>query len=159
TTNELMIKQYGDGTGNLQVAIQNFLKTVVGLTDADLQAIKDIMLDKNSTPNEKPHILTVDVLGKKYTYQAFDGIYFMPEAPKAMGKLFKGFYNGKAKYNGYAKSDLKLVAVFEDIDFESYDTVTLKDLGIKENKVLNQTNTVCTYEKPQKAAADCCSLF
>ena len=147
TTNELMIEQYGGGTGNLQVAIQNFLKNKIGVSAAALESIKNIMLDKGAGDNEKPHILTVDVLGEKYTYQAYDGIYFMPDSPKAIGKIFKGFYNGSTKYNGYAKSDLSLVAKFDDIQFEPYDTISLKDLGVKEDKILNQTNTVYTYEK------------
>ena len=151
TTNSQMLEQYGDGTGNLQTAIQNFLTGYVGVSSSVLDSIKNIMLDKGAAPNDKPYILTVDVLGKKYTYQAFDGIYFMPESPKAIGKLFKGFYNGSTKYNGYAKSDLNLVAKFDDIQFETYDTITLKDLGVKDNKILNSTNTVYTYEKTAKS--------
>ena len=151
TTNELMIEQYGGGTGNLQTAIENFLKSYIGLSGETLEAIKNIMLDKGAEPNEKPYILTVDVLGEKYTYQAYEGIYFMPDAPQAIGKLFKGFYNGKTKYNGYAKSDLNLVAEFEDIQYEPFDTLSLRDLGVKENKIINQTNTVYTYEKTAKS--------
>ncbi len=147
TTNNLMIEQYGGGSGNLQTAVYNFLTNYVGVSAADLEAIKDIMLEKGATPNDKPYTLTVDVLGKKYTYQAFDGIYFMPEKPQAIGKIFNGFYNGSKKYDGYAKSDLNLVAKFSNMQFEPYDTITLKDLGFKESKVLNRTNTVCTYEK------------
>lgn len=146
-TNRIMIEQYGDGTENLQVAVENFLSNYVGVSDTDLESIKNIMLDKNAIPNDKPHMITVDVLGKKSNYQAFDGVYFMPEAPKVAGKLFKGFYNGSTKYNGYASSDLNLTAKFEDIKYEPYDTISLKDLGIKENKIINQTNTVYTYEK------------
>ena len=146
-THRQMLKQYGDGTGNLQAAIQKFLTDFVGVSTETLESIKTIMLDQNAAPNEKPYTLTVDVLGKKYTYQAFDGIYFMPESPKAFGKVFVGFYSGNTRYNGYAKSDLNLIAKFEDMQFEPYDTVTLKDLGVKENKILNQTNTVYTYEK------------
>ena len=151
TTNELMIEQYGGGTGNLQTAIENFLKSYIGLSGETLEAIKNIMLDKGAEPNEKPYILTVDVLGEKYTYQAYEGIYFMPDAPQAIGKLFKGFYNGKTKYTGYAKSDLNLVAEFEDIQYEPFDTLSLRDLGVKENKIINQTNTVYTYEKTAKS--------
>lgn len=146
-THRLMLEQYGDGTGNLQVAVQKFLHEYIGVSAADLESIKTIMLDQNATPNEKPYTITVDVLGKKSTYQAFDGIYFMPPDAQAIGKVFKGYYNGKTKYNGYAKSDLTLTAKFEDMQFEPYDTISLKDLGIKQNKVLNQTNTVLTYEK------------
>ena len=146
-TYKRMLEEYGDGSGNLQVAIQNFLTSYVGIFEATLNSIKDILLDKNATPNEKPNIITVDVLGKKYTYQSFDGVYFMPEAPKAMGKLFVGFYNGSKKYNGYINSDITLTAKFENIQFEPYDTISLKDLGVKEDKILNQTNTVYTYEK------------
>ncbi len=146
-TYQRMLDEYGDGSGNLQAAVQNFLTSYIGVSDTTLDSIKDILLDKDATPNEKPNIITVDVLGEKYTYQAFDGVYFMPEAPKAMGKLFNGFYNGSKKYDGYTNSDIKLTAKFEDIKFEPYDTISLKDLGIKEDKVLNQTNTVLTYEK------------
>lgn len=146
-TNSEMIARYSNGTGNLQTAIQNFLHNYVGISTADLDAIKEIMLDKDATYNEKPHILTVDVLGEKFTYQAFDGVYFMPDSPMAMGKIFRGFYNGSTKYDGYAKSDLNLVAKFEDIQYEPYDTISLRDLGIEENRIINQTNTVCTYEK------------
>ncbi len=142
-----ILKQYGDGSNNLQVAVRKFLTEFVGVDGATLDAIKNILIDKNAEPNEKPHTITVDVLGKKYTYKAFDGIYFMPETPQAMGKIFKGFYNGKKKYDGYAKKDIKLTAKFEDIKYEPYDTISLKDLGFKEKKVLNQTNTVGTYEK------------
>ena len=151
TTNQIMIERYSGGTGNLQVAIQNFLKNYVGVSGDDLEAIKEIMLDKSGTPNEKPHILTVDVLGEKFTYQAYDGVYFMPDSPQAIGKIFKGFYKGSKKYNGYATGDLDLVAKFDDIEYEPYDTITLKDLGISDNKVLNQTNTVCTYKKTAKS--------
>ena len=147
TTNSQMLEQYGDGTGNLQVAVRNFLENYVGVSSADLDAIKDIMLEKDAAPNDKPYTITVDVLGKKITYQAFDGIYFMPESPKAIGKIFKGFYNGSVKYDGYARSDIELVAKFDDIEFEPYDTITLKDLGIKDNKIINKTNSVYTYEK------------
>ncbi len=146
-TYQRMLDEYGDGSGNLQAAVQNFLTSYIGVSNTTLDSIKDILLDKDATPNEKPNIITVDVLGEKYTYQAFDGVYFMPEAPKAMGKLFNGFYNGSKKYDGYTNSDIKLTAKFEDIKFEPYDTISLKDLGIKEDKVLNQTNTVLTYEK------------
>jgi len=146
TYNE-MLGKYGDGSENLQIAIQNFLTGYLGISDATLDSIKDILLDKNAAPNEKPNIINVDVLGEKYTYQAFDGIYFMPEAPKVMGKLFVGFYDGNTKYEGYANKDLNLTAKFEDIDYEPYDTISLKDLGVTEDKILNQTNTVYTYEK------------
>lgn len=146
-TYQRMLDEYGGNSGNLQAAVQNFLTSYIGVSDTTLDSIKDILLDKDATPNEKPNIITVDVLGEKYTYQAFDGVYFMPEAPKAMGKLFNGFYNGSKKYDGYTNSDIKLTAKFEDIKFEPYDTISLKDLGIKEDKVLNQTNTVLTYEK------------
>lgn len=144
-THRLMLEQYGDGTGNLQVAVQNFLTDYIGISSADLEAIKYIMLEEKK--NEKPHKITVDVLGKKYTYQAFDGSPFMPDSPRAMGKIFKGFYNGSTKYDGYARSDLYLTAKFEDVQYEPYDTVSLKDLGVKESRILNQTNTVYTYEK------------
>ncbi len=146
-THEGMLEQYGDGTGNLQTAVRNFLMNTIGVSSSDLDAIKNILLDENPTPNDKPYKITVDVEGKKYTYQAFDGIYFMPDTPKVMGKLFAGFYNGKTKYTGYAKSDLNLTARFEDIRFEPYDTISLKDLGVTKNKILNQTNTVYTYDK------------
>lgn len=146
TYNQLL-KEYGKGSKDLQVAVQNFLTEYVGVDGATLDAIKNILIDKNAEPNDKPYTITVDVLGKKYTYKAFDGIYFMPEAPQAMGKIFVGFYNGKKKYDGYAKKDIKLTAKFEDIQYEPYDTISLKDLGYTEKKVLNQTNTVCTYEK------------
>lgn len=146
-TYQRMLDEYGGGSGNLQVAIQNFLTNYIGISSTTLDSIKDILLDKNATPNEQPNIITVDVLGKKYTYQSFDGVYFMPEAPIAMGKLFVGFYNGNEKYNGYTDRDINLVAKFDDIQFEPYDTITLKDLGIKEDKVLNKTNSVYTYEK------------
>ena len=150
-THRRMLEQYGDGSGNLQVAVQNYLTNYVGISNVTLESIKGILLDKNAIPNEEPNIITVDVLGKKYTYQSFDGVYFMPEAPKAMGKLFVGFYNGSKKYNGYTNSDLSLTAKFEDIKFEPYDTISLKDLGVKEDKILNQTNTVLTYEKTAKS--------
>ncbi len=146
-TYSLLLEQYGDGSGNLQIAVENFLTNYVGVSGSILEKIKDILIDKNAVPNEKPNTITVDVLGKKYTYQAFDGVYFMPETPKAMGKIFKGFYKGSTKYNGYTNSDINLTAKFEDIKYEPYDTITLKDLGVKEDKVLNQTNTVYTYEK------------
>ncbi len=151
-TKRRMLEDYGDGSENLQAAVQKFLTDYVGISEATLDSIKNILLDKNATPNEKPNIITVDVLGKEYTYQAFDGVYFMPETPKvAMGKLFVGFYNGSKKYDGYANSDLNLTAKFEDIQYEPYDTISLKDLGVKENKVLNQTDTVYTYEKTAKS--------
>ena len=147
TTNSQMLEKYGEGTGNLQTAIRNFLMNKVGLSAATLDAIKNIMLDDGSSQNEKPYTLTVDVLGKKYTYKAFDGIYFMPDSPQAMGKIFKGFYTGSTKYNGYAKSDLNLTAKFEDISYEPYDTISLDDLGIEENKIITKTNKVYRYEK------------
>lgn len=146
-TYSYMLENYGDGSENLQVAVQNFLTNYVGVSNGTLDSIKNILLDKDGASNEKPNTITVDVLGKKYTYQAFSGVYFMPEAPKVMGKLFKGFYNGSKKYDGYTNSDIKLTAKFEDIQYEAYDTITLKDLGIKDDKILNQTNTVLTYEK------------
>lgn len=146
-TYRYMLENYGDGSDNLQAAVENFLTDYIGVSNSTLDSIKNILLDKNPTPNEEPNIITVDVLGKKYKYQAFDGVYFMPEAPKAMGKLFVGFYNGSTQYNGYTNSDINLVAKFEDLQYEPYDTITLKDLGITEDKVLNQTNTVLTYKK------------
>ncbi|MBO4433586.1 MAG: tyrosine-protein phosphatase, partial [Clostridia bacterium] len=147
TTNSQMLEKYGDNTGNLQTAISNFLTSKIGLSAATINSIKNIMLDDASVKNEKPYILTVDVNGKKRTYKAFDGIYFMPDSPQVIGKIFKGFYNGNTKYNGYAKSDLNLTAKFEDISYEPYDTISLNDLGIEENKILNQTNKVYRYEK------------
>jgi len=150
-TYQRMLDEYGDGSENLQVAVQNFLTSYVGINSSTLDSIKLILIDKNATPNEKPNIITVDVLGKKYTYQSFDGVYFMPEAPSVMGKIFVGFYDGDTKYNGYADKNLNLKAKFEDIEFEPYDTISLKDLGIKEDKILNQTNTVLTYEKTAKS--------
>ena len=150
-THKEMLEQYGNGTGNLQTAVRNFLTNYVGVSSSDLDAIQEILLDKNATPNDKPYKITVDVLGKKTTYQAFGGIYFMPESPKVMGKIFKGFYNGKTKYNGYAKKDITLTAKFDDMKFEPYDTISLKDLGVKKDKILNQTNTVFTYEKTAKS--------
>lgn len=146
-----MLEQYGGSSDNLQVAVTNFLTNFVGVSPDTLDSIKNILLDENATENEKPNIITVDVLGKKYTYQSFDGVYFMPEAPKAAGKLFAGFYNGSKKYDGYTSNDISLVAKFEDIKYEHYDTITLKDLGISENKILNQTNSVYTYEKTAKS--------
>lgn len=145
-TRKRMLEEYGNGSDDLQAAVQNYLTNYVGISDTTLDSIRNILLEKNGT-NEKPNTITVDVLGEKYTYQSFDGVYFMPEAPKAMGKLFVGFYNGSKKYDGYTNSDISLVAKFEDIQFEKYDTISLKDLGIKEDKVLNQTNSVYTYEK------------
>ena len=142
-----MLEQYGDGTDNLQIAVENFLKNYVGISKNTLDSIKDILIDKNATPNEEPNIITVDVLGEKYTYQSFDGVYFMPEAPKVKGKLFKGFYKGSKKYDGYTNSNVNLTAKFEDIKYEPYDTITLRDLGVKEDKILNQTDTVYSYEK------------
>ena len=150
-TKRTMLEEYGNGSENLQSAVQNYLINYVGISKATLDSIKNILLDKNSGSNEKPNTITVDVLGKKYTYQAFSGIYFMPEEPKAMGKIFKGFYNGNTKYNGYTNKDIKLTAKFEDIEYETYDTITLKDLGINKNKILNQTNTVYTYKKLAKS--------
>lgn len=150
-TNRLMIEQYGGGTGNLQTAIENYLKNYIGVSDTTINSIKNILLDKSGKENEKPHKITVDIDGKKNTYEAFEGIYFMPEAPKVAGKLFKDFYNGNTKYNGYAKGDITLTAKFEDIKYEPYDTISLKDLGIKENKIINQTNTVYTYEKTSES--------
>lgn len=146
-TYAMMLEQYGDGTDNLQAAVVNYLTNYIGVSAETLESIKKILLDDEATSNETPNIITVDVLGKKYTYQSFDGVYFMPEAPKASGKLFVGFYNGNKKYDGYTDSDISLTAKFTDMEFEAYDTISLKDLGIKEDKVLNQTNTVLTYEK------------
>lgn len=91
--------------------------------------------------------ITVDVLGQEFVYYAKDNTYFMPELPTIKGKILSGLYNGAAKYNGYTNSDVKLTAKFEDIKYEPYDTISLKDLGIKEKEILNQTNTVYTYEK------------
>ncbi len=150
-TYQRMLEEYGDGSGNLQVAVENFLTNYVGVSNTTLDSIKNILLDKNGTPNETPNTITVDVLGEQHTYQAFDGVYFMPEAPQAAGKLFVGFYHGNTKYNGYTNGNISLTAKFEDIQYEPYDTITLKDLGVKENKVLNQTNTVYTYEKTAKS--------
>ncbi len=146
-----MLQEYGGGSDDLQVAVYNYLTNYIGLSNTTIERIKDILLDEGATPNEKPNTITVDVLGKKYTYQSFDGVYFMPEAPQAMGKLFVGFYNGSKKYNGYTNSDITLTAKFENIQYETYDTVSLKDFGITENKILNQTNTVYTYEKTAKS--------
>ncbi len=151
TMNRLMLEQYGDGSGNLQTAIKNYLVKFIGVSESALNSIKDIMLDKSPSPNEKTNKITVDVLGEKSTYQAFSGVYFMPEAPKAPGKIFIGFYNGNTKYNGYVTADTDLVAKFEDIKYEDYDTISLKDLGIKENKTENQINTVYTYKKTAKS--------
>ena len=144
---QLMLEQYSNGTNDLQTAVENYLKNYIGVSNATINSIKNILLDKSGKENEKPHKITVDIDGKKSTYEAFEGIYFMPEAPKVAGKLFKDFYNGNTKYNGYANGDITLTAKFEDIKYESYDTISLKDLGIKENKIINQTNTVYTYEK------------
>ncbi|MDD6478978.1 MAG: InlB B-repeat-containing protein [Oscillospiraceae bacterium] len=91
--------------------------------------------------------ITVDVLGQEYIYYSKDNTYFMPEMPVIKGKILNGLYNGKTKYNGYTNKDIKLTAKFEDIKYEPYDTISLKDLGVKEKEILNQTNTVYTYEK------------
>ncbi len=121
---------------------------------------KEIMLEFwGSTGNEisaykkedlsgKTITITVDVMGEVAEYQAIKGEYFMPATPQvAMGKLFKGFYNGKTKYDGYSDTDIKLVAKFEDIEYETYDTISLKDLGITEKKIKNKANSVYHYEK------------
>lgn len=144
-TKAQMLKDYGDGSGNLQAAVEKYLKNYIGVSDATIAGIRKILLE-NAT-NEKENVITVDVLGKKYTYKSFSGVYFMPEAPKVAGKIFVGFYNGNKKYDGYSNGDIKLTAKFNDIQFEDYDTISLKDLGVKEDKVLNQTNSVYTYEK------------
>ena len=145
-THAEMLEKYGDSTGNLQAAVRNFLTSYIGLSEATLDSIRTIMLD-NGSGNDNPYKLTVDVLGKKYHYQAFDGIYFMPESPKVAGKIFKGFYDGTTKYNGYATGDMNLTAKFEDIQYEAYDIISLADLGITEDKILNQTNTLYSYDK------------
>lgn len=142
-----MLQEYGGGSDDLQVAVYNYLTNYIGLSNTTVERIKDILLDEGATPNEKPNTITVDVLGKKYTYYSFDNVYFMPEVPQAMGKLFVGFYNGSKKYNGYTDNDINLTAKFENIQYEAYDTISLRDLGITEDKVLNQTNTTLTYEK------------
>ncbi|MBR6270767.1 MAG: InlB B-repeat-containing protein [Lachnospiraceae bacterium] len=97
------------------------------------------------------HTITIDVLGEKYTYQAFSGVYFMPDAPQAAGKIFRGYYEGSKKYNGYSTKDITLKAKYEDMRYEAYDTISLKDLGIKEDTIKNQTNSVYTYEKTAKS--------
>lgn len=151
TTNRLMLEQYGDGSGNLQTAVCNFLKTYVGISNDTIEAIREIMLDNSTKQNEKPNTITVKALGKTYTYYAFDGVYFMPDPISAPGKIFKGYYNGNTKYNGYANKDITLTAKFEDMSFEPYDTLSLKDLGVKDNKIKNNTNTVYTYNKTAKS--------
>ena len=145
-TRQRMLDEFGGGSGNLQIAVTNYLTNYIGISNTTIESIRCIMLEGGKT-NETPNKITVDVLGKKYTYESYDDIYFMPETPKAMGKIFAGFYNGNTKYNGYTNSDIELVAKFDNIKYEAYDTISLKDLGVEENKILNKTNSVYTYEK------------
>ncbi len=150
--NKQMIAQYGHGSKKVSVAIENFLKEQIGVSQETIDAIRKILLNKNPVPNDEPYTLTVDVLGKTYQYKVFDGIYFMPDLPVTVtGKLFKGYYSGTTKYNGYAKRSMKLTAKFEDIEYEPYDTITLKDLGIEQDSIWNQSNTLYSYTKTAKS--------
>ena len=72
-TYQRMLEEYGEGSENLQVAVQNFLTNYIGISSSTLDSIKKIMLEENAT-NETPNNITVDVLGKPYTYQSFDGV-------------------------------------------------------------------------------------
>ncbi|MBQ7248040.1 MAG: tyrosine-protein phosphatase [Lachnospiraceae bacterium] len=146
-THARMLESYGGGSDDLQAAVRKFLTEYVGVGSDTLDAIVNILLEADAEPNEAPHLLTVDVLGKKTTYQAFDGIYFMPESPSAMGKLFKGFYEGSTQYTGYADRDMELTAVFEDIEYEPYDQISLIDLGVQQERILNTANTTRSYVK------------
>ena len=102
-------------------------------------------------PVEGKNTITVDVLGKTYLYQAFSGVYFMPEAPQIAGKIFRAYYNGNTKYNGYTDGDISLTARYEDMDYEPYDALSLIDLGVQEDRILNTTNTTRSYYKTAKS--------
>jgi len=137
---------YGDGTTFMK-AMENYLINYIGVKANEIQSLRNLML-VDATEQATTHKITYRINGEIYLESmVFDGGYASSTTPIYFDKHFSHWLsNGKVfDINTPISEDVILDAVFEKTNYESYDTVTVRDLGLTEGWVPRESIPF-TYE-------------
>lgn len=123
--------------GTLQDAVTNYLKEEIGVTQTQINSLKQIMLSDNDYQLQT-HTVTYMVDGEVYqTSLVFDGELIKGVVPVYFDRCLDCWLLNGEPFDDNTKvtKDLVLEARFKDIIYEDYDIVTIRDLGVGETFV------------------------
>jgi len=146
-----LIEKYGKDKTFKEV-INDYLIDYIGVKQSEINSLREIMLE-DANNNKNTHTVTYKVDGKIYLESSvFDGGFISKINPvmSLEKELECWLLNGKEyDFNTPVHSDLELEAKFEKIEYEDYDSISLKDIGLKKSYNLKEAKDY-TYKQKVK---------
>jgi len=126
-----LINKYGNK--KLYDILYDYLTDYIGVKQEEIALIRELLLEDNDN-NANTHTVTYRINGNTYLEtNVFDGacISYIEPITSLDKSLNCWTLNGvKFDFNTKVKEDIVLDALFDDITFEDYDTISLSDLGL-----------------------------
>lgn len=135
-----LIEKYGKDK-SLKDILNEYLIDYIGVKQEEIDALRNIMLEDNTNATNT-HKVTYMVDGKVYLESlVFDGYCVSSIEPGVyLDRCLDYWVNNGKKYdfNSPVHSDLILEAKFESVEYEEYDSISLKDIGLGDSYGLKE---------------------